>query len=322
MANALSGSPVSYRRNALGDYRAQGNGRSPMSAVNALQALSMIPGVGDFIGPVADAAMYYDKPETRTPGNFALSTLGLLPFVPGMTVFHGSPHKFDAFDISKIGTGEGAQAYGHGLYFAEAPDVAKSYATGGGGFIPVQGKDNVYFDGEWLRAFDDKKSAEGLAKYAMTQSVTGTSIAEKVSKLAKMGRADAAEWLQENASRFKVGSGNMYTVDIPDEAVAKMLDWDAPLSEQPDIVNALRGKVPESFLKPDMTGSDLYARASGLPAGDVFNARESGYKGSELLRSFGIPGIKYLDQGSRASGQGTRNFVVFDDKLAKILKRE
>jgi hypothetical protein len=45
----------------------------------------------------------------------------------GAIVWHGSPHKFDKFDSSKIGTGEGAQAYGHGLYFAEAPDVAKSY---------------------------------------------------------------------------------------------------------------------------------------------------------------------------------------------------
>ena len=42
-------------------------------------------------------------------------------------VFHGSPHKFDKFDMSKIGTGEGAQAYGHGLYFADNPNVAKWY---------------------------------------------------------------------------------------------------------------------------------------------------------------------------------------------------
>jgi hypothetical protein len=41
--------------------------------------------------------------------------------------YHGSPHDFDAFDLSKIGTGEGAQAYGHGLYFAENPDVARGY---------------------------------------------------------------------------------------------------------------------------------------------------------------------------------------------------
>ena len=45
----------------------------------------------------------------------------------GITAFHGSPHKFSKFDMSKIGTGEGAQAYGHGLYFAENPKVAKDY---------------------------------------------------------------------------------------------------------------------------------------------------------------------------------------------------
>lgn len=46
---------------------------------------------------------------------------------PGFNVFHGSPHSFDAFDASKIGTGEGAQAYGHGLYFADNEGVARSY---------------------------------------------------------------------------------------------------------------------------------------------------------------------------------------------------
>ena len=32
----------------------------------------------------------------------------------GMTVFHGSPHLFEKFDLSKIGTGEGNQSYGRG----------------------------------------------------------------------------------------------------------------------------------------------------------------------------------------------------------------
>lgn len=45
----------------------------------------------------------------------------------GIIVFHGSPYVFDRFDFSKIGTGEGAQAYGYGLYFAEAEGVARSY---------------------------------------------------------------------------------------------------------------------------------------------------------------------------------------------------
>jgi hypothetical protein len=42
---------------------------------------------------------------------------------------------------------------------------------------------------------------------------------------------------------------------------------------------------------------------------------------TRALREAGIPGIKYLDQGSRGAGDGTRNYVVFDDKLVSILKR-
>ncbi|MCP4260647.1 MAG: hypothetical protein GY774_24440, partial [Planctomycetes bacterium] len=45
----------------------------------------------------------------------------------GMVGYHGSPHKFDKFDHSKMGTGEGAQAYGWGTYIAENPDTAKFY---------------------------------------------------------------------------------------------------------------------------------------------------------------------------------------------------
>lgn len=44
-----------------------------------------------------------------------------------LEAFHGSPYQFDRFDMSKIGTGEGAQAYGHGLYFADSEDVARGY---------------------------------------------------------------------------------------------------------------------------------------------------------------------------------------------------
>ena len=45
----------------------------------------------------------------------------------GFKAYHGSPYKFEEFDFSAIGTGEGAQAYGYGLYFAEAEDVARGY---------------------------------------------------------------------------------------------------------------------------------------------------------------------------------------------------
>ena len=45
----------------------------------------------------------------------------------GITAYHGSPHDFDKFDLSKIGTGEGAQVYGHGAYLAESEEVGRAY---------------------------------------------------------------------------------------------------------------------------------------------------------------------------------------------------
>lgn len=53
--------------------------------------------------------------------------------------YHGTPHDFDKFDISKIGTGEGAAAFGHGLYFADNENIAKIY------------RDNISYQQVWLR---------------------------------------------------------------------------------------------------------------------------------------------------------------------------
>jgi len=41
---------------------------------------------------------------------------------------HGSPYEFDKFLLENVGTGEGRQAFGYGLYFTESSDIAKSYA--------------------------------------------------------------------------------------------------------------------------------------------------------------------------------------------------
>lgn len=43
------------------------------------------------------------------------------------TAFHGSPHKFEKFDLGAIGTGTGIQAHGWGLYFAFSKNTAKRY---------------------------------------------------------------------------------------------------------------------------------------------------------------------------------------------------
>ena len=43
------------------------------------------------------------------------------------SAWHGSPHDFDEFDLGAIGTGEGNQAHGWGLYFAKDKKVSKQY---------------------------------------------------------------------------------------------------------------------------------------------------------------------------------------------------
>ena len=43
-------------------------------------------------------------------------------------VYHGSPHSFDQFSLEHLGTGEGAQVYGYGLYFTDKKGIAEEYA--------------------------------------------------------------------------------------------------------------------------------------------------------------------------------------------------
>lgn len=51
----------------------------------------------------------------------------------GLQAWHASPHDFDAFSLSAIGSGEGAQAYGAGAYFAESPRTMLHYRRQFGG---------------------------------------------------------------------------------------------------------------------------------------------------------------------------------------------
>lgn len=93
-------------RNALAGLMGEAAGMS-----GPMVAFAKAPQIASGLNRVAENAA---RPATLNPQT-------------GAIVWHGSPHKFDKFDSSKIGTGEGAQAYGHGLYLAEAPDVAKGY---------------------------------------------------------------------------------------------------------------------------------------------------------------------------------------------------
>ncbi len=80
-------------------------------------------------GSMYGSLMQDPADKARMDRQMLESTLAMMPMA-GMTTYHGSPHLFNKFRMDKIGTGEGAQAYGHGLYFAENPAVAKTHLTG------------------------------------------------------------------------------------------------------------------------------------------------------------------------------------------------
>lgn len=241
----------------------------------------------------------------------------------GAVVYHGSPHSFDKFDMSKIGTGEGAQAYGHGLYFADAPATARTYATDRSyvGRTMAGVPDNTKFDAPWI-----------------AQSAVDTHGEDAASHLATVLRANASNNPAQMAANKEVQdalalvqggqvkpSGNLYKVDLPDEHIAKMLDWDKPLSQQPEALAGVRAfaahpdmppgfsQAVESALQRKFDGQDLYTEA--------FKVHKSAPDVAQRMRAAGIPGIRYLDQGSRGAGGGTSNYVVFDDALPKILER-
>ena len=69
----------------------------------------------------------FGEEGAREIGSSVMMALPFVRKVPSMKAFHGSPHDFDKFSMDAIGTGEGAQAYGHGLYAGEAQGTGFQY---------------------------------------------------------------------------------------------------------------------------------------------------------------------------------------------------
>jgi hypothetical protein len=73
-----------------------------------------------------------------------------------------------------------------------------------------------------------------------------------------------------------------------------------------------------------MKGREVYNRASwGAPVKLPLNQTDDQIYAAQRLREAGIPGIRYLDRGSRGTGAGTSNFVVFpgEENALRILER-
>jgi hypothetical protein len=283
----------------------------------------------------------------------------------GIRAYHGTPHNFDRFEWSPKtrGTGEGAQAYGDGLYFAENERVARSYRDN------ITGADPRDVINDYIKQLSDfapdgaiitKNVIRGAIQHRdpviRDIATKKPELMDYITRAARGQNKDGtisedamAALRQLDKELGPAPKGHMYEVNInanPDE----FLDWDAPLPTD----HPVRGKIADYAMKA--TGAmDAQSRNVGKDA--FLAARNENLKGegahyqltrlmeanrdqlktkygeealfakpTELTRreltEVGIPGIRFRDAGSRGKdGDGTRNYVVFDDKLISIVRK-
>ena len=290
--------------------------------------------LGETAGMVAPMAIAAKAPQIARgllqAGENAMIPRTLNPQT-GAIVWHGSPHKFDKFDASKIGTGEGAQAYGHGLYLAESPDVAGQYqkTLSADGFLVG---DKVFDPAKEITHKNVKYWAQkGDLEGAL---MTAEKIAASDSPVADIAKRDLVRLREiEAAGGISRNPGALYKVNLPDEHIARMLDWDKPLSQQSKEVQAAFQSpevqsMVQSLKQKGVMGdysADELAKFKGEDWHDFIRqaSSDSNVAPSEFLKQRGVPGIRYLDGGSRGTGAGTSNFVVFpgNEDILKIMER-
>jgi len=253
--------------------------------------------------------------------NALVSSAGLINFLPA---FHGTPFDVDKFKLEKIGTGEGAQAYGWGLYFAQARKVAEEYQeqlsegltvkevpvwNKYGGFNKLTEKQQEFIDIVSSVIPHPKYNNKYTIEEAYSKMREYWDFNKQ--KLSLIDEAEKNNWLE-------FSKGNLYKVDL-DVKDEDLLDWDKPLSEQSEKVQkslaGLNGRLPNG---EELTNKTKGERIYGAFAEGAFGDTEAA---SMRLFDFGIPGIRYLDGTSRKQGDGTYNYVVFDENLIKILDK-
>jgi hypothetical protein len=297
---------------------------SPLLATAAAYGPGMVGPEGYVKGSKAlanEAAYRIHQAMMSGEGPLAGALAGVAPRQM-INAWHGSPHDIPmgrSMLMEKIGTGEGAQAYGHGLYAAEAKDVGKSYQP----------------KAAWQVINKQDDSANQFVAMVLDPNQ------KPVGKKAFATSKEAEDYARREAEKY--ANGSLYKLELshPDplkEAATPLspndfLHWDLPLSQQPEAVNKvvmgnlkhlkkeikllqsnpLNGEFAPKNIWQDFNGQDLYR---------VLSRATSPEQATNVFNEAGIPGIRYLDGDSRGAGKGTYNYVLFDPKLANIVGRE
>lgn len=192
------------------------------------------------------------------------------------TAYHGTPHIFDKFNLKAIGTGEGAQAHGWGLYFAKNREVAEGYRnTLAGGEITYKGKDI----NQLYRKLEDSGQFGKLAiieQFMIDQSLP--TLRKDAPNYIEDGVFSKEEWdwFEKEVAPHIKQEGRVFEVDIPDADV--MLDEQKTLAEQPSTVRrAVRKLLPEldEIKLAVSSDSDVVTGRGILVAQNVYQFKES-----------------------------------------------
>lgn len=277
---------------------------------------------------------------------FGTADLGGLSGLAGaIKASHGSPHAFEKFDFSKIGTGEGAQAYGHGGYFGQGFDspVAKEYQKQLAADVQLKGQ--PFYSGKSGKQLATTGNPE-LDDYLMAN--LGDVGAARTNLLADLrdvrsGGGDVKDYQRTLADLRNIRGdvqnadlGHLYNVELkwPDAAREAsdplgehhLLSWEESISKQPEHVKAAIQNINKELIPQLSAKEQKYAKQlnEDMPAAMWYQTLARTVKPESLSKALyeqNVPGLKYLDQGSRSAGEGTRNYVMFNDQFPEIVSR-
>ena len=253
------------------------------------------------------------------------------------TAWHGSPYDFEHFDLGAMGSGEGRQVHGWGLYFAKDRKISEGYKDflkNLRSTVVIDGKKFVGYKNGFRDEDGNRPSDKKLRFALLNLSLEGSreKAIQRVSELARTSKGTGFE--EDYAGALKIlkdsqtasverPEAKLYEVDIPDNDV--LLDEDKFLQDQPKkvkkaIADYYRSR-PDSYSAPEddslkgstTTGESFYKDV-------VFQMKREGSTNpkrdaSLLLNSLGIKGVTY--EGNKDG----RCFVVFDDKAISIIDK-
>ena len=308
-------------------------------AINA--AMTVIPLVGQGGRVANQAAMTAGRagerlaervvPQVMERGGLPAQLLGDISrgSVSPLDVYHGTPHTLPPternplgeFDASKIGTGEGAQAYGYGIYTAEARKTGERYRSQ---LAPERKASDL----------NTKMRFVQIGEKPINPDTFDVDVSQELIDAAKSGKKEFLDFANQKKSRWEqlakdesykfqpyaeekvkayddlikeaeksgvkyTGAGNLYKIDLPDEMIPKMLDYDKPMSEQSSEVQKIllpyQKEIGGSFGTGEQTLKAIAfeRRMKGLD--------DSPQAVANQLQEMGIVGVKYLDELSRST---------------------